>query len=58
MEFKIDKNTDLEKLCNNLANPIIEVIFTEINKILDKSKNEKSIDVNIDVHVNISKVKK
>lgn len=58
MKLTIDKSTDLHNLANHIAEPIIENIFSEINRILTKSKNENSLDVNIDIHVNISKVKK
>ena len=38
MKLTIDKNTDLEKLCNHLSEPIIVAIFTEINKMVKKNK--------------------
>ncbi len=58
MKLTIDKNTDLHNLANHIAEPIIENIFSEINRMLTKSKNENSLDVNIDVNINISKIKK
>lgn len=58
MKLTIDKNTDLEKLCNHLAEPIIVAIFKEINRMVEKNKNENPLDVNIDININISKLKK
>lgn len=58
MKLTIDKNTDLEKLCNNLAEPILVAIFTEINKMVEKNKNENPLDVSLDININISKLKK